>query len=228
MPLANAHERLRSLIAALAAASMAGTAGAQSITYEQIEPWIVDRNPQTRVDSVDHERLVVRRIDVVDENGVIRAVLSGKLPDPIVDGTQLRRSFPVGGLVLYDHTGSERGGLGTGELADGEVIALSVLDHANNDAIGWGTQPDGTVGLSMRQRNELVREPRLDNRLLVNPGPTRLNAMVAADGTPSLVMSDDAGRARLRLTVTGEGHGAIEFLDEDGEVIHTFAPGAEG
>lgn len=39
-------------------------------------------------------------------------------------------------------------------------------------------------------------------------------------------MTDEDGRARLRLTVTGEGHGAIEFLDEDGEVIQTFAPGA--
>ena len=165
---------------------------------------------------------------MVDEDGVIRAVLGGTLPDPIVDGTQIRRSFPVAGLVLYDHTGSERGGLGTGKLPDGEVVALSVLDHANNDAIGWGAQPDGTAGISIRQRNELVREPRLDDRLLINPGPTRFTALVGADGTPSLEMTDEQGRARLRLTVTGEGHGAIEFLDEDGEVIHTFAPGATG
>lgn len=215
-----------SRIAVLFAASLAGAAAAQNVTYEQIEPWIVDRNPQTRVESVDHERLVVRRVDVVDEDGVIRAVLGGNLPDPIVDGTQIRRSFPVAGLVLYDHTGSERGGLGTGELPNGEVVALSVMDHANNDAIGWGVQPDGMAGISIRQRNELVREPRLDNRLMINPGPTRFLAMVGADGTPSLEMTDENGRARLRLTVTGEGHGAIEFLDEDGEVIETFAPGA--
>jgi len=217
-----------SRIAVLVAASLAGTAAAQTVTYEQLEPWIVDRNPQTRVESVDHERLVVRRIDVVDDNGVIRAVLGGTLPDPIIDGTQLRRSFPVGGLVVYDHTGSERGGFGTAELPDGEVMALSVMDHANNDAIGWGVRPDGTTGISIRQRNELVREPRLDNRLLVNPGPNRLTAMVGADGTPALEMTDEEGRPRLRLTVTGEGHGAIEFLDEDGEVIETFAPGTKG
>ena len=47
-----------SRIAVLVAASLAGTAFAQSVTYEQIEPFIVDRNPQTRVESVDHERLV--------------------------------------------------------------------------------------------------------------------------------------------------------------------------
>ena len=215
-----------SRIAVLVAASLAGTAAAQNITYEQIESSIVDRNPQTRVESVDHERLVVRRIDVVDENGVIRAVLGGELPGPILDGIHYERSFPVAGLVVYDHTGSERGGLGTGELPNGEVIALSVMDHANNDAIGWGVQPDGMAGISIRQRNELVREPRLDNRLMINPGPTRFLAMVGADGTPSLEMTDENGRARLRLTVTGEGHGAIEFLDEDGEVIETFAPGA--
>lgn len=213
-------------LAAIIGASLAATAAAQSITYEQLEPYIVDRNPQTQVESVDHERLVVRRIDVVDENGVIRAVLGGTLPDPIVDGYQLKRSFPVGGLVVYDHTGSERGGFGTATMPDGEVMALTVMDHANNDAIGWGARPDGSAGISIRQRNELVREPRLDDALLVNPGPYRLSAMVGPDGTPALEMNDDEGRARLRLTVTDEGHGAIEFLDEDGEVIQALAPGA--
>lgn len=173
-----------SRIAVLVAASLAGTAAAQNITYEQIESSIVDRNPQTRVESVDHERLVVRRIDVVDGNGVIRAVLGGELPGPILDGIHYERSFPVAGLVVYDHTGSERGGLGTGELPNGEVIALSVMDHANNDAIGWGVQPDGMAGISIRQRNELVREPRLDNRLMINPGPTRFLAMLGRTAPP--------------------------------------------
>ena len=31
---------------------------------------------------------------------------------------------------------------------------------------------------------------------------------------------------RLRLTVTPEGHGAIEFLDASGKVIETLAPEA--
>jgi len=49
---------------------------------------------------------------------------------------------------------------------------------------------------------------------------------VAADGTPAIALNDQQDRARLRLTVTPEGYGAIEFLDAQGRVIHTLAPEA--
>ena len=51
--------------------------------------------------------------------------------------------------------------------------------------------------------------------------------VVGADGTPAIALNDKADRTRLRLTVTAEGYGAIEFLDAQGKVIHTLAPEAE-
>ncbi len=192
---------------------------------EQLERLIVDRSPQTRVDTPDSERITARRIDIVDDKGVIRMTLSGQTPPPIIDGIQYRRAFNVAGMVLYDDKGSERGGFGTADVNGG--MAVLALDHPAMDAIGWRVSPDGEVRFSINQAPPPVREPKLDNKLV--PGvqvPTRIQMVVGADGTPAIALNDKADRTRLRLTVTPEGYGAIEFLDAQGKVIHTLAPEA--
>ncbi|MGN7838538.1 hypothetical protein [Stenotrophomonas sp. 22385] len=194
-------------------------------SVEQLQKVIVSRAPQTRVEAPDSERITARRIDIVDENGVIRMTLSGQTPAPIIDGIQYKRAFNVAGMVLYDDKGSERGGFGTADVDGG--MAVLALDHPAMDAIGWRVSPDGDVRFSINQAPPLIREPRLDNRLI--PGvqtPTRIQMAVGADGTPAIALNDKQDRARLRLTITPEGYGAIEFLDAQGRVIHTLAPEA--
>jgi len=176
---------------------------------------IASRSPETTVATPDHDRITAQRIDIVDENGVIRMTLSGRTPAPIIDGIQYRRAFNVAGLVLYDDKGSERGGFGTADVAGGM-------------AIGWRVSPDGEVAFSINQAPPLLREPALGNRLV--PGvktSTRIRMVVGADGTPAIALNDKADKTRLRLTVTEEGYGAIEFLNAQGEVIHTLAPEAD-
>ena len=215
---------------ALALLSPGAWAGEQETprrpSTEQLQRLIVDRSPQTRVDAPDSERITARRIDIVDDKGVIRMTLSGKTPAPIIDGIQYKRAFNVAGMVLYDDKGSERGGFGTADVDGG--MAVLALDHPAMDAIGWRVSPDGEVRFSINQAPPLVREPRLDNRLV--PGvatPTRIAMVVGADGTPAIALNDRQDRTRLRLTVTPEGYGAIEFLDAEGKVVHTLAPEAE-
>jgi len=194
-------------------------------SVEQLQKVIVSRAPQTHVEAPDSERITARRIDIVDENGVIRMTLSGQTPAPIIDGIQYKRAFNVAGMVLYDDKGSERGGFGTADVDGG--MAVLALDHPAMDAIGWRVSPDGEVRFSINQAPPLIREPRLDNRLI--PGvqtPTRIQMAVGADGTPAIALNDEQDRARLRLTITPEGYGAIEFLDAQGRVIHTLAPEA--
>ncbi len=195
-------------------------------SVEQLQKVIVSRSPQTSVEAPDSERITARRIDIVDEKGVIRMTLSGQTPAPIIDGIQYKRAFNVAGMVLYDDKGSERGGFGTADVEGG--MAVLALDHPAMDAIGWRVSPDGEVRFSINQAPPLIREPRLGNRLI--PGvqtPTRIQMVVGADGTPAIALNDKQDRARLRLTVTPEGYGAIEFLDAQGGVIHTLAPEAE-
>lgn len=194
-------------------------------TVEQLQKLIVSESPQTRIEQPDQERITARRIDIVDDKGVIRMTLSGQTPAPIIDGLQYKRAFNVAGMVLYDDKGSERGGFGTADVNGG--MAVLALDHPAMDAIGWRVSPDGETRFSINQAPPLVREPKLGDRLI--PGvqaPTRIQMVVGADGTPAIALNDKADRPRLRLTVTEEGYGAIEFLDAQGKVIHTLAPEA--
>lgn len=196
-------------------------------SVEMLEKIIADRAPETRVETVDHDRITARRIDIVGDDGVIRMTLSAKTPAPIVDGIQYRRVFDVSGLILYDAQGSERGGFGVADL-NGDSMAVLALDHPAKDAIGWRVAPDGEVSFSINQAPPLVREPALGHRLVPGvPSSTRIRLNVAADGTPSVALADAKDRPRVRMTVTAEGYGAIEFLNAAGEVVHSFAPEAD-
>ncbi len=220
---------IAAVLASLLVCSLANAAedpGPSRPSLGALQRIIESRSPETTVATPDHDRITAQRIDIVDENGVIRMTLSGRTPAPIIDGIQYRRAFNVAGLVLYDDKGSERGGFGTADVAGG--MAVLALDHPAMDAIGWRVSPDGEVAFSINQAPPLLREPALGNRLV--PGvktSTRIRMVVGADGTPAIALSDKADRTRLRLTVTEEGYGAIEFLDAEGRVIHTMAPEGE-
>lgn len=213
------------LVGSLTAAPAIARPAAPSI--ETLEKIIADRDPAVRVESVDHERITAKRIDIVGDDGTIRMTLAADTPAPIIDGIQYKRAFDVSGLILYDARGSERGGFGVADLPDGSMAVLA-LDHPAQDAIGWRVAPDGAVSFSINQAPPLLREPALGNRLV--PGvvtSTRIKLDVAADGTPSVALADAEDRARVRLTVTPEGYGAIEFLNAAGEVVETLAPEAK-
>lgn len=214
------------LSALLAPAVSAQEAQPRRPSVETLERIIETRTPETRVAVTDEERITARRIDIVDEEGVIRMTLAADTPAPIIDGIQYRRAFNVSGVILYDENGSERGGFGVADVPGG--MAVLALDHPAMDAIGWRVAPDGAVSFSINQAPPLLREPALGDRLV--PGvetSTRIRLNVAADGTPSVALADKGDRPRVRMTVTAEGYGAIEFLNAEGEVVHVLAPEAD-
>lgn len=210
----------------LAAATL--STHAQAPSADDARRGILTRSPQVKVDKVDHDRLAVHRIDIVDDQGVIRAILAADTPPPIVDGIQYKRAFPAAGLILFDRDGNERGGVAAADLKDGGTAVVAAEDHANGDAIGWRIMPDGSISFVMNERGTLRRDPALGNRLApATDGATRVKMSVAADGTPAIALADKQDRPRLRLTVTPQGYGAIEFLDADGQVVQTIAPEAQ-
>jgi hypothetical protein len=173
-------------------------------------------------DRVDHERLTVRRLDVVDERGVVRLTLAASSPDLIVGGVQYRRPVPVAGMVVFDKNGDERGGYGVADIPGSAVVAA--LDHANSDAIGWKVLPDGEVQFIVNQRGTMRHDPKSGRLLPASDAKSRIVMSVAPDGTPSIGLADKQERTRLRLTVTDDGFGAIQFLDASGAVVETIAP----
>src|SRR6187402_2107048 len=112
-------------------------------SLDKLKQTILTETPQTKVDKVDNEHLVVRRIDVVDDKGTIRMTLAAPTPPPIIDGIQYKRAFPASGLTIFDKDGNERGGYGVADIEGSAVVAAQ--DHINGDAIGWRIMPDGSI-----------------------------------------------------------------------------------
>lgn len=209
-------------------ATTSGSAAAQetaSPALEKLRQSILSQKPETKVAKVDRERLTVRRIDIVDEDGTIRMSLASPTSPPIIDGIQYKRAFPVSGLTIFDKDGNERGGFGVADIEGSAVVTAQ--DHSNGDAIGWRIMPDGSVAFMMNERAPIRREPALGNRIMpASGGSTRIRMTVASDGTPAIALADAKDRPRLRLTVNGDGFGAVEFLDADGRVVDSLVPEA--
>lgn len=199
-------------------------AGDSRSSIEVEKEQVVNWKPETKAVKIDQERLTVRRVDIVDESGVIRMTLAAPTPLPIIDGVEYRRAFPVSGLVIYDKDGSERGGFGVADVEGSAVVAAQ--DHANTDAIGWRISPDGSVSFLINERPPIVRDPALRGHIVPASGASRIKMDVAADGSPSIALADKQNHPRVRLTLTKEGFGAIEFLDAKGKIIDTLAPEA--
>lgn len=227
MPLSRSNVPLIAVAALLLANSHAvaqSTTGAAAPSIKALEKSIVDHSPETKVETVDHDRITARRIDIVGDDGTIRMTLSATTPAPIIDGIQYKRAFNVSGMVLFDAKGNERGGFGIADRSIGSTAVLA-LDHPAMDAIGWRVDPDGAVNFIINQAPLLVRDPNYDNRLVPGiPAPTRIKLSVASNGTPAVALSDANDQPRVRMTVTSEGYGAIEFLDATGKIIYVLAP----
>jgi hypothetical protein len=183
---------------------------------------VLTMKPKTQA-RVTQDHIAVHRIDIVDDRGTIRMTLAASTPAPIVGGVQYKRAFDVSGLTYYDALGNERGGLGVADIPGGAVVAAS--DHENIDAIGWRVMPDGSILFAMNQKPPVVRDPVIGNHMALGiKAPSRIRLEVAADGTPAIALADKDDHARLRLTLTPEGYGAIEFVDAAGHILQTIAP----
>lgn len=212
------------LVAIVLTSLLAAVAFAQTRpTIEQLRQFIVTQNPQVRAAHVDQDRLTVRRLDVVDQNGVIRLTLAGSLPNAILDGVEYRRDVPGSGITIYDEHGNERGGFAYFEVPGGRVALAQ--DYPNGDAIGWRVNPDRSASFVINQAPAQVREPALDGALIPGvPAASRIRMTVAADGAPRIELADAQDRPRIRVGVSTEGYGMLEFLDADGRVVDTLAP----
>jgi hypothetical protein len=169
------------------------------------------------------DHITARRIDIVDDKGVVRMILAAPTPDPVVGGKVYKRAFPVAGMVLFDANGDERGGYGVADIP-GSAVVLAV-DHTNGDAMGWRVMPDGSISFVMNSRAPVAVDANGKTKAAL--GQTRAQLTVGADGAPSLSLNDKDEHPRIRLAITAEGYGALEFLDKDGKVVNRLVPEAK-
>ena len=99
--------------------------------------------------------LTLRRLAIVDANGVERVVLAAPLPDPILGGKRVKREGAISGIVLYDVHGGERGAYATAETKDDDANgAMLTLDEADGTQVVTAyANARGGAALSLNNEN---------------------------------------------------------------------------
>jgi hypothetical protein len=164
--------------------------------------------------------ITVQRINVVDSDGVVRMVIAGDLPDPIVRGEQYERSIAPAGIIWHDDDGNESGGLAVARMpneARGRFVTFD-FTHQPTDAVSMGTfeSPEGERWMAGLQVYD--RLPYVPGRIETSQGVRRV-MLGTANGDAGLTVLDPQERERIRIGVDPDGTASIEILDEEGQTV---------
>lgn len=158
----------------------------------------------------------VRMVRLVDAAGRPRLLLGAPLPDPQVQGEVYPRTRPVPGIMFLDTLGNETGGIGLFDDIGGGGLCF---DYATAEAVCLTKATRfGYVGLTF------LAPP--DAGAPVGQSGAERVTLALHQGGAQLVLSDAAGRPRLRVAVDSAGTASIETLDEEGNTTGRF-PGDE-
>lgn len=167
--------------------------------------------------TVSFEEISVKRINIVDEAGNNRLVLSNRerFPDPIIGGKQYKRRIAPAGILCYDEKGNEVGGLVMSTLNNTGMRALA-FDYANADAIGFVAQED------IHGDNFKAGIMIMDKDLSGKPGSniSRLQ-LTTENGNAGLIINGPDEKPRIRIIVDSLGNPSIQMFDDKGKVIET-------
>ncbi len=170
------------------------------------------------------DEITVKRLNVIDESGKVRMVLSNsdRLPNPIVKGKEYPRSIKPAGMVFYKPNGDEAGGIGLVEV-NGIVKNFMAFDYSNSEALGIGVTETAKGGYG----SGLVVLDRVpldaDIAKIGSVGTERI-AITNDDGTARVSVNDAKGKERIRLAVDKDGNAKIEIKDAAGKVVFSAPP----
>lgn len=176
--------------------------------------------------SAAFDTLKVQRIDVVDPDGKMRLVIanSAQLPGVVARG----KAYPNGsrsindaaGVLFYDTSGNETGGLAFAKLRD-EDMANMTFDYTYQPTDGIyiirresadGKRWQAGFGISDRR-------PYKPGDIESSQGIQRIS-LADKDHDAQLVISDTEGRPRIRIGVSKAGEPGIEMLDTAGKAVY--------
>lgn len=192
----------------------------------------------------------VERINVVEKDGKLDMVISNReRQHPGISNGKLieRKSGRSPGMIFFDQTGDEMGGLLFGDNGGKGHFGSFTWDKAQNDqTIGFrhleSDSGEYETGLYMWQPPNITSEEELAKRAEVRKitDETKRKAGFQSlidkkeltvyrlflgkqrDDSNELEMSDIKGRVRIRLQVAPDGAPKLEFMDEAGKVIYSI------
>ena len=209
------------------------------------------RSKQTKFDEIN-----VRRINIVEPDGTLRMVLSGKADAPglIIKGKEYPRGDrKTAGMIFFDDEGTEDGGLIFGGMKgqDGKVESFGHLSFDQYqqdqvftiDAVENGGSRRSGVGIWDRGDYPIMEAFEVSQRIQNLPPAEReaeLNKFRAShpadaqraylgrdrDRSVGLKLMDPQGRERMRLRVNADGTPVLQLLDAKGSVFAQLPPAA--
>jgi hypothetical protein len=203
------------------------------------------KGAQTKFDEID-----VGRINIVEKSGKLDMVISNqeRQHPGISNGKVIERSGPrPPGMIFFDQTGDEMGGLIFGDNGGrGHFGSLTFDKVLNDQAVGFrylesdnGTYESGLQlwqppNISSAEVNAKVAEVRkiadpaqrkAAFQALIDKGQLTVNRMFLGkqrDNSIMLEMDDAKNRPRIRMLVAPDGTPKLEFLDDGGKVIYSL------
>jgi hypothetical protein len=191
------------------------------------------------------DEISVRRINIVDGDGVLRMAIASKekTPNPIIGGKEfVTNRRPSAGFIFFNDDGDECGGLTFGNKTAGlmfdryqqdQVVGLIYREDDRGRRYGltiWDRAERSVTELVERleairsmpdgpEKQQAQKDLETDFR-----APVRLFVGKEPQGGASVVISDSMGRERIRIGMGADDVPRIELLDEDGQVVHSLPP----
>jgi hypothetical protein len=191
--------------------------------------------------------LKVERLNVVEKNGQLRAVIanSDRMPDPVIKGKAFKAERPPG-MVFYNGIGDECGGLVFGavtandkygayggltfdQFRQSQAIGLVYNDHNGSRQVGLRVWDRSETPLSeiLQRREEIDKMPagvkkEAARKTLqdLDASPTRVFVGKTQEKEAKVTLYDARGNARINMVVDASGTPRLEFLDANGKVTH--------
>ena len=200
---------------------------------------------RTRFDEID-----VGRINIVEKSGKLDMVISNqeRQHPGISNGKLIKRSGPrPPGMIFFDQTGDEMGGLIFGDNGGRGHFGSFTFDKVLNDqtmGFRYLESDDGSYvsglqlwqppNISSDEESAKVGEARKITdpaqrkaafQALIDKGQLTVNRMFLGkqrDNSILLEMDDVKNRPRIRMLVAPNGTPKLEFLDDGGNVIYSL------
>jgi hypothetical protein len=195
------------------------------------------------------DEIDVERINIVEKNGQLRAVISNtdRMPDPIIDGKEFKTER-VPGMIFYNGLGDECGGIIFGavkgkdkygayggftfdQYRQSQAIGLVYNDHSGSRQVGLSVwdRPETSI-IDLLQKKEIIEkmpdgpEKESEKKKLSEAeySPTRIFVGKNKEKEAKVTLYDTKGNARINMMVDAKGFPHLDFLDENGKVIYSL------
>jgi hypothetical protein len=196
------------------------------------------------------EEIDVERINIVENDGQLRMVISNRERQHpgIVDGKLMpRKNGRPPGIIFFNHRGDECGGLIFDENGGkGHFVSLTFDKSRQDQTIGmqhlesdngqyyaglriWDRPNSSLADLTTRYKEiEKIEDEKAKQAAIKELrdrgefGFERIMIGKLRNKSATISLSDTEGNPRIRISVDVEGHSKMEFVDESGEVTHTY------